>query len=227
MDLVAARNLALTLMKYHGLHKFTFEFTRSTTIAGQCVRDWRYENLPLSVRPGKIKMSRLYAEEWTEDQFKETLLHEIAHALTPMSCKPHGPEWKAKALEIGCNGKRCVEEEDFIDLAKYHKWIVYCPKGHYQTRARKGRSLRSCGKCAPKVFDMRYLMQWLPNTPENIQKVERLKDGAMRVITQSDSKPAPLPKRQVSNVQVAAKKVAAPASRADEYDKGSAFINWD
>jgi hypothetical protein len=52
---------------------------------------------------------------------RNTLLHEIAHALVGPS-HGHGPVWRAKALEIGCDGKRCGTMEA---PARY---IGTCPK---------------------------------------------------------------------------------------------------
>jgi hypothetical protein len=36
---------------------------------------------------------------------RDTILHEIAHALTPGH--NHDSVWRAKSIEIGCDGKRC------------------------------------------------------------------------------------------------------------------------
>ena len=43
----------------------------------------------------------------TAPQVKNTSLHEIAHAVVGPSRKSHGPEWKAKAISIGCDGECC------------------------------------------------------------------------------------------------------------------------
>ena len=225
MDLVAARTLALDLMKLHGLDKFTFEYSRSLGTVGQCLRFARHQTLPLNEQPGKIKLSRIYVEQWTEDQVRETVLHEIAHALTPMSLNAHGPEWRATALRIGSNGKRCAEEEDFVDLTKHHKWIIYCDKGHYRTRARRSNRGTSCGKCS-KVYNPKYLQKWLPNTPENLAKVEAIKTGAALPINTAPITSESSGKvRYTPQLQTAAKRVTP--SRADEFDNGAAFINWD
>ena len=55
-------------------------------------------------------------------EIRNTLLHEIAHALVGPYVQAHGREWRQKALEIGCNGQRCGK----MDAPS--KYIGTCPK---------------------------------------------------------------------------------------------------
>lgn len=64
---------------------------------------------------GKVVLSShlLNSTFVTRDEKRDTMLHEIAHALVPTSqqtngkaLEGHGPEWVAKAKEIGCSGER-------------------------------------------------------------------------------------------------------------------------
>ena len=52
-----------------------------------------------------IKISHKYIHRATKKEIKNTILHEIAHALTPK--QHHNKVWKKMAISIGCNGKRC------------------------------------------------------------------------------------------------------------------------
>lgn len=54
-----------------------------------------------------------------EKKMRNTILHEIAHVLTPGH--QHGKKWKSVALKIGCDGKICGE----MDLPD-PKYIVTC-----------------------------------------------------------------------------------------------------
>ena len=221
MDLIAAENLARDLLKKH-LPRFRFEWNNNTATAAYCSKFLQADTFPPLLRPGTISFSRIYAEQWNEEQFTKTMLHEIAHGLDLTKNPSHGAEWKKICRSLGIKPERCVSAEDKIDLTKHHKWIVYCPKGHYTTRARRTSQRRSCGKCSPKVFNPAHVMTFIENTPTNLAKVK-----AIREIT-----PAPvtrMPVTKLPNMRPTAKpvKVAAQRSRAQQYDKGAAFIDWD
>jgi predicted SprT family Zn-dependent metalloprotease len=100
---------------------------------------------------------------WTFEQCRDTILHEVAHALTPGH--GHDKVWKAKHAEIGGNAKRCwspKERNHFPRQKRARNWIGTCPNGHTRARARKPLDGRrySCGTCAPGVFDYRYELTW-------------------------------------------------------------------
>jgi predicted SprT family Zn-dependent metalloprotease len=62
-----------------------------------------------SYKQKTIKLQPVYVEHNTFETVNNTILHEIAHALTPK--QHHNNIWKRKAIEIGCNGKRCYGAE--------------------------------------------------------------------------------------------------------------------
>ena len=86
-----------------------------------------------------------------EDEIKDTVLHEIAHAITTQKYgKKHGHDiyWQLTAKGIGCNGNRTAD----TDLTLY-KYVYECPKCH--KRVYKLRSYNhhvSCGKCSPHKY---------------------------------------------------------------------------
>lgn len=98
MDLEESSALALRLMEQHGLLQsgWDFEYDRAKTRFGRC-----------SYRRRVISLSRYLTPLRDEMDVRDTILHEIAHALTPGA--HHGPRWRSKAREIGCNGERCGE----------------------------------------------------------------------------------------------------------------------
>ena len=100
MDLKDAGNLAKSLMASHGVsHRWDFYFDTAQTRLGMC-----------SPHQRRITLSRAYVESAAEPDVRDTILHEIAHAIAfekyPHRRIGHGPEWKAIARSIGCTGSR-------------------------------------------------------------------------------------------------------------------------
>ncbi len=84
---------ARRLMDEHGLTDWTFAFLESGRRLGDC----RY-------RDRVIRVGRAHALEGNDAQIRDTVLHEIAHALAGPGAG-HGPVWKAIARRIGARPK--------------------------------------------------------------------------------------------------------------------------
>lgn len=125
------------------------------------LRDWTFKLNSNKRRMGVAKFTKLRIEVskyalQNPDGAKNTLLHEIAHALVG-PFHGHNQVWRQKALEIGCNGERCHSHKVEVP----HRYIAYCPNcGLEEKRHRRARGRQSCGQCSPKVFNERYLIQW-------------------------------------------------------------------
>lgn len=144
MDLRHARSLARGLLDLHGLQDWTLVLDRAKTRAGVC-RPHRRE-IGLSAH-----LTRLHPEE----EVRDTVLHEIAHALVGPR-HGHGPVWRAKALEIGCSAQRCSS----TDVPQVEgPWIGTCPAGHVRRRHRRPTRVASCSRCSA-VFDPAHLLAW-------------------------------------------------------------------
>lgn len=91
----AIKQLADSLLTEHGLYQqgWRFRWDNGKRRAGAC----HYADL-------HITGSRYLLPTAPDAQIRETLLHEIAHALTPG--RGHGPVWRAKLIEIGGSGAR-------------------------------------------------------------------------------------------------------------------------
>lgn len=96
MKLRDARALAKELMSLHGLTGWSFTFDRAVKRLGLTL-----------YREKTISLSRQLTALNDDKQVRNTLLHEIAHALVGTSFG-HGDVWRSKALSIGCNGQRCT-----------------------------------------------------------------------------------------------------------------------
>ncbi len=98
--------MALELIKEHGLKKWRFKFDHSTRRAGCC--NYRAKTLSISFD---------LARNASDEDIRDTILHEIAHALVGKKHN-HDGIWKAKAREIGCSGER------------YHQLVFSPPRYH-------------------------------------------------------------------------------------------------
>ena len=144
MKLTHARELAHHLMRVHKLGaEWSFRFDRSKVRFGKC-----------NCGKKEISLSRYLAELNNEAEVRDTILHEIAHALAPRNAG-HGPAWRRIALSIGCNGRRCYGEAVVRPQKKYKGTCPSCGRVIYRHR----RTVIACGRCTP-VFDLMYAFVW-------------------------------------------------------------------
>lgn len=122
MDTKKARALAIRLMKKHGLSDWSFKYDNAKRRAGACQYSTK-----------TIRLSQPLTEVRTDDNVRNTILHEIAHAIVG-SGHGHDSVWRRKAIEIGCDGNRCYSDAKIMG-----KWIGKCAHGKTFTRHRKPR----------------------------------------------------------------------------------------
>lgn len=102
---------------------------------------------------GTITMSKVLTSLNDETHVRDTILHEIAHALNyerhgrKILGKPHGKEWKAIAREIGCSDSRCYDKSVIRPTAKY---TTICPNCERVGRADRKSNMAACGTCCKK-----------------------------------------------------------------------------
>jgi predicted SprT family Zn-dependent metalloprotease len=122
---------AVKLMALHGLKKWRFKFDDSTRRAGCC-----------NYRDRVISISFDLARSGSDEDIRDTILHEIAHALVGRKHN-HDEVWQAKAKAIGCSGERTHNLQ--FALPRYH---VTCENRCWKhTAERQNRQLicRTCG----------------------------------------------------------------------------------
>lgn len=149
MKITEAVKLARQQMDQHGLVSWKVAVSRSKKTIGLC--DYRQRTISLSY----------YAiPELSDEKVKDTILHEIAHALTPGA--GHGAEWKAMCRRIGANPNRVYRatQEEADSLASKAKYTVICNGPHHQGKAlgplhrltsNYRRGLMKCVKCNTQV----------------------------------------------------------------------------
>jgi len=138
-ELNAIAELARKLMTRHQLSHWSFQFDHGTKRAGCC----HYKTQVISV-------SIEYAKHCSEAEIKDTILHEIAHALVGKA-HHHDAVWKAKAVEIGCSGLRCHDVQ-FTPP----RYIVKCQNNCWVARAERKRRGGVCKKCRGDIIYLTY-----------------------------------------------------------------------
>lgn len=172
MQLETAETLCLELMKLHGLtpeKKWSFKWLNSKNVAGKCkYLRHRHSNEMIS---GVIMLSRFVTTHHSDEQVRDTILHEIAHGLTPGH--NHDYVWKRKAIEIGCDGKRCYNvSEELLEAKKaISKYIGKCGKcGHEFPASRLPKRDLWHKNCATRPYHQKDKIAYWSNTSIQVAK---------------------------------------------------------
>ncbi|WP_372845750.1 SprT-like domain-containing protein [Pontiella sp.] len=126
--------LALELMAQHGLKGWQFRFDHSTRRAGCC-----------SYRDKRITLAFDLARTGSDEAIRDTILHEIAHALVGRK-HHHDAVWKAQARAIGGSGERTHR----LQFAP-PRWSVTCENRCWTQTAQQRNSQYVCRKCGGKL----------------------------------------------------------------------------
>ncbi|MEE9367596.1 MAG: SprT-like domain-containing protein [Pontiella sp.] len=127
--------LAQELIALHGLKKWRFKFDHSTRRAGCC-----------NYRDKMISIAFELARSGSDEDIRDTILHEIAHALAGRKHN-HDAVWKAKAHEIGCTGERTHK----LQFAP-PRWSVTCENRCWTQTAQQRNSNLICRKCGATLI---------------------------------------------------------------------------
>ena len=155
MDLRDAENLANEQLRVHNLAQngWRFGWNKRRLSAGLC-----------SYKKKIIYLSTLFTIDGTRADVLDTILHEIAHALSPG--QKHNSVWKRKAIELGAIPKPCfTSETKYKDVRISYAFKAVCINGHIHYMHRRPKTVKSCGKCSPR-FNPTFLLNFEPTTPE-------------------------------------------------------------
>jgi hypothetical protein len=178
MEVSRALVLGRRLLREHGLEGWTIVADRAKTRAGVC----RFAKRQIGI---SAPITTLHDESDVVD----TLLHEIAHALVGPQ-HGHDSVWRAKALEIGCSGDRCVSSDS---PRVPGDWTGRCPAGHEKSRHRAPTRLMSCGQCSRR-FDARHLFTWTyRGRPASLPSSYAAQLAALAVVQHSEPAARPTP----------------------------------
>src|SRR3954469_14203648 len=129
VELEAAWRLGRELMNQHGLHHWTLLFDTAKRRAGATRSSRRQISL-------SGPLTRLHPDE----EVRDTLQHEIAHALVGPS-HGHDEVWRRTATAIGCSGERCTSE-DVPSIPG--EWLGTCRCGFETRRHRRPERVLLC-----------------------------------------------------------------------------------
>jgi hypothetical protein len=185
MIMADVQMMANTLMFDHGLldQGWFVNFDRSKTRLGLC-----------SHTKKEITLSKYLTPLRSFDDNRDTILHEIAHALVGPG-HGHGAVWELKCVEIGARPERCGQLDPDVARPEF-RWTYVCEGcgtvGGGMHRA-PGR-LRSCTKCSGGEFSFDHLFTWLEfgkrvelgDMPEKFQQEYRANLAAQHKIQFND-----------------------------------------
>ena len=132
-----AADLAAAMLAAHGLGDWSFRFNRSKLNMGLCRYGLR-----------RVELSAHFVEGNSEEAVRDTLLHEIAHALAGRRAG-HGPAWRAMCLRVGARPERLSYEVDMPE----GRWQAVCGGcGMRHHRHRRPKHMRGwfCRHCGPE-----------------------------------------------------------------------------
>ncbi len=132
--LADAIETATQLMQEYGLVGWRVKLDNARRRAGQCDYNSRV-----------ISLSRLYARNADNNHIRDTILHEIAHALVGPH-HGHDAVWRQKAREIGCTATRCHT----LNFSRA-RWQMKCPNGCFSIERHRRKFGLICTKCKTPV----------------------------------------------------------------------------
>lgn len=122
--MIRVAKLAIELMDMHGLLKkgWKFGFDSAKVRFGSCDFDNKTISLSYSICLCNV--------EDNVDAIKDTIIHEIAHALANIryGSVRHCKKWKKLFISIGGNGKATYDSDDINEPR--HNYIYECPSCH-------------------------------------------------------------------------------------------------
>lgn len=149
-----ARLIISRLVVQHGVGNYGIDFVqkgRKRASVASC--DWALKRLSFVIH---------YATHLTDEDFVGTVLHEIAHALTP----GHGHDRTFRNMCYRIGGQPDAKTDYSYAsavaptfLQKKINYIYKCPAcANEMKTTKKLKRSYSCGKCAPRRFDANYIM---------------------------------------------------------------------
>jgi len=112
---------------------------------------------------GQIRFNPDHFEQYPEENWNETIPHEVAHYITDQvfgmrNIRPHGKQWKALMLQFGVEPKRTFSyslEGIPNRMHKRHPYRCICSQFEITTRRhntiQNGRADYLCKQCGQKI----------------------------------------------------------------------------
>lgn len=139
-----AAELARRLMAAHGLTDWSFGFNRRKRGLGLCIYDSR-----------RIELSIHFVVRNAEPDVRDTILHEIAHALAGPEAG-HGQAWKDICLQIGAIPARCGEAA--MPPGRWRATCPGCQRDHHRHRRPLPKRTYFCRDCGPQRGELTFAL---------------------------------------------------------------------
>ncbi|MCC6679587.1 MAG: SprT-like domain-containing protein [Phycisphaeraceae bacterium] len=145
MDLNEAEQLAGQLMSEHRLTRrgWTFAFSRARRQLGHC--DYRRRHIALSV---------YFVSANGHDEVRDTILHEIAHALAGRRAG-HGPQWHAMCAKVGARPQR-TNGTAAMPAGSFRATCPGCGRVHHRHRRPLKDRTYYCRICGRESGELRF-----------------------------------------------------------------------
>lgn len=190
-----AVQLALQLMHRWGLHDWSFKINRRRRSLGMCY-----------VGSRRIELSVIYIRNNSAEHIKETLLHEIAHALTPNH--GHDKIWLDVVEQIGGRAKvKCSDAQ--MPLGHWRAKCPTCCKTFSRHRKPRIDDIFHCTACGEE----RGLLTFERIAPVKLETGRR-RSGALNQGTLPLS--APLAISQFKALPIRREQIKSEQARAHE-----------
>ena len=146
MQISQAECLALELMRKHlDGQGWSLKFDNAKRRFGVC----RYRSKVISLSIPLVRLNGL-------DEVKDTILHEIAHAIAGHKAG-HGAKWRAVCVAIGARPERCYDGKTLnTPPAKYTATCKGCDTIH--KRHRKPKMGSACGQCCAGTYNPNFIL---------------------------------------------------------------------
>lgn len=140
MNLYESAHLARSLMSEHGLTGWSFAFDHARRRFGAC----NYTRKRITLSRPLVLLNGI-------DAVRDTVLHEIAHALCPGD--RHGPRWRAMCARLGANPKRCYNDDEVVSPAPPPaRYLLGCTRcDWWSPRRRRVNGRYMCRTCRGRV----------------------------------------------------------------------------
>lgn len=138
MDLQELEAIAKQELLRHGLHDWTFGWSTAKRRLGVC-----------KYREKRIEIAKYYALHNSPANVRDTLLHEIAHALAGPQAG-HGPLWKATAKKLGATPRACdTSPETVVKPGNWQATCAVCRQTYHRYRRPQSMTGYRC-RCASR-----------------------------------------------------------------------------
>ena len=147
MDLDRAAALARELLDHYGLRSWRFRFDRAIRRFGGC----HYHRATITLSAPLTRLN-------DEPEIRDTLLHEIAHAIAGKEAG-HGAEWKKYAAVLGARPVRCYDQRVVAPGSRY---VAHCPNCRKEYRRQRASSRKTaCSECCTRWNAGRFTERFL------------------------------------------------------------------